>query len=248
MPCLEGPPFIVKGENVMRVVQKNIIWLWCIVLLLGVTGCGRQEEIFLSGQEAMEITSGLKGRDGSLQTVLDEELIENAGKGDTAVQEEDVAVEKTETVEKSCVVYLCGAVKRPGVYTLQAGDRLYEAVEMAGGFQENAFEEYVNQARTLQDGEQIYIPTKEEAEEVLLLEQQPENSGGLSQPKKDGLVNINTADVEDLCTLKGIGMSRAEDIVAYREANGAFEKIEDIKNVTGIKEGLFQKIKDKITV
>lgn len=232
----------------MKIVEKNIIWLWCLVLLLGVTGCGRQEDIFLSGQEAMEITSGLNGRDGPQKTVPDEALIENAGKEDMAVQEEDTAVEKAETVKKTCVVYLCGAVKHPGVYTLQAGDRLYEAVEMAGGFQENAFEEYVNQARTLQDGEQIYIPTKEEAEEVFCVEQYLGDSGGKNQPEKDGLVNINTADAEDLCTLNGIGMSRAEDIIAYREANGAFEKIEDIKNVTGIKEGLFQKIKDKIIV
>ena len=107
--------------------------------------------------------------------------------------------------------------------------------------------EYASQnlARVLQDGEQIQILTKEEAKCL--------NETGISiqagnTTESKGLVNINTASVQELTTLTGIGESRAQAIVEYREANGFFKSIDGIKNVTGIKDGLFEKIKDKITV
>ena len=158
----------------------------------------------------------------------------------------NTGAEDTQTV----YVYLCGAVASPGVYQLKQGSRLYEAVELAGGLTREADAACLNLARQITDGEQIVILTCEEAEQ---LKQEgkyafgQENAATASNTPS-GLVNINTASVSELTTVSGIGESRAQAIVAYREANGGFRCIEDIKKVEGIKEGLFSKIKDKITV
>lgn len=152
-------------------------------------------------------------------------------------QTEATPVTETQT-ESGIWVDVCGAVVNPGVYQLEAGARVYQAVDAAGGFLEEAERTAVNLAAVLRDGEQIRILTAEEAR----IRSESEAASA------SGLVNLNTADVQTLCTLTGIGTSRAEDIIAYREKKGPFQSIEEIKNVTGIKEGTFQKIKDKIVV
>ena len=139
-------------------------------------------------------------------------------------------------------VHVCGAVKEPGVYYIDEGSRVHQAVELAGGFTENAASSYVNLADVVSDGEQIYIPTEEEAEKGELTP--PGNIAG----SKDTLVNINTADISELTTLAGIGESKAEAIIAYRENVAAFENPEDIINVSGIGESIYDKIKDSIKV
>ena len=135
-------------------------------------------------------------------------------------------------------VYVCGAVGHPGVYKLPANSRVYEAVELAGGMSEDAAPAAVNQAELLTDGQMIVIPTKEE-------EQVREEA---EEAREEGLVNINTADIDELKTLPGIGDSKARSIVAYREKNGAFGTIDDIKNVEGIGDGVFAKLEDCIKV
>lgn len=147
----------------------------------------------------------------------------------------------------SCVVHICGAVNKPGVYTLEGKSRIYQAVEKAGGFREDADQDYLNQADQVVDGMKIYIPTKAEVEEAGGMNHW-EDFGTGDAGEKDFPVNINTAEEELLCTLPGVGSSKAKSIIAYREKNGPFEKKEDIMNVEGIKNGLFEKIKDSITV
>lgn len=146
-------------------------------------------------------------------------------------------------------VYICGEVANPGVYELSEDSRIYEAVDTAGGFTENAARESINLASKVSDGMQITIYNKEEAASL--------PAGGTSAGKNSGqdqmsgsssLVNLNTATKEELMTLKGIGESKAEDIIRYREKSGGFKKIEDIMKISGIKEAGFQKIKDSITV
>lgn len=146
-------------------------------------------------------------------------------------------------------VYICGEVANPGVYELSEDSRIYEAVDAAGGFTENAACESINLASKVSDGMQITIYNKEEAASL--------PAGGTSAGKNSGqdqmsgsssLVNLNTATKEELMTLKGIGESKAEDIIRYREKSGGFKKIEDIMKISGIKEAGFQKIKDSITV
>jgi competence protein ComEA len=151
----------------------------------------------------------------------------------------------SEVDNSSIYVYVCGAVASPGVYELDKGSRLYEAVDMAGGMNDDADKTYLNMARELIDGEQVVVYTESEVES---LKEQAVVEHMAALEEKSGLVNINTAGVDELVTLSGIGQSRAMAIIDYRERNGAFSSIDDIKNVDGIKDGLFSKIKDKITV
>lgn len=146
-------------------------------------------------------------------------------------------------------IYVCGAVELPGVYCLRQGSRLYEAVELAGGLSGDADDTCLNMAREIADGEQVVILTQEEvallkASGTYPFEVSVQDRAGMDS----GLVNINTATVTELTGVSGIGESRAQAIIDYREKNGAFRSIEDIKKVEGIKEGLFSKIKDKIKI
>lgn len=159
----------------------------------------------------------------------------------------DGAVSETEAMAPAFVVHVCGEVVNPGIYELPAGSRIYEAVKAAGGFTENASEESVNLASPIEDGVQIRIYSKEEAE-TLAAGAAPFDGFEASGEGKEPVVNLNTATKEELMTLSGIGESRAEDIIRYREENGGFQNIEDIMKVSGIKDAAFQKIKDRITV
>ncbi len=162
------------------------------------------------------------------------EKLSEAG-SDFLIGEESHAAAVTDESPAEICVYVCGAVNAPGVYTLPAGSRVYEAVRMAGGLSDEADERAVNQAEILTDGRQVTIPTKAE---VL---KEEEGAAG-------GPVNINTAGVSELMRLSGVGESRAKDIIAYRKEHGAFSVPEDIMKVPGIKEAVFEKIKDDITV
>ena len=135
-------------------------------------------------------------------------------------------------------VHICGEVNNPGVYELAEGSRIFEAVEAAGGFTEEAAQASLNLAQVISDEEQIVILTQEEAAEKARLERE----------QAAGIVNLNTASKEQLMTLTGIGESRAEDILRYRQESGGFQAIEEIMNVPGIKESAYLKIKDSITV
>ena len=157
------------------------------------------------------------------------------------------AVSETEAMDPAFVVHVCGEVANPGIYELPAGSRIYEAVKAAGGFTENAAEESVNLASPIEDGVQIRIYSKEETE-TLAAGAAPFDGFEASGEGKEPVVNLNTATKEELMTLSGIGESRAEDIIRYREENGGFQNIEDIMKVSGIKDAAFQKIKDRITV
>lgn len=152
-----------------------------------------------------------------------------------------------EDKEGSIWVYVCGEVASPGVYELQEGDRIMHAIEAAGGLTEAAGQVYLNQAAHLTDGQRIYVPSREE-EQTLKEEGSPSDMADAGMGKDTGIINLNTATKAELLSLSGIGESRAEAIIAYRETNGGFRKIEDLKKVDGIKEGIFQKIREQITV
>ena len=141
-------------------------------------------------------------------------------------------------------VYVCGHVNRAGVYTVSENTRVFEVINLAGGVRDDADISSINQAEKVADGQQIYVPSTEETKEY-----QSSGGGGPHQIQNDdGLININTADSAALQTLTGIGASRAQAIIDYRNENGSFESIEDIKKVAGIKDGMFSKIKDQIKV
>ena len=161
-------------------------------------------------------------------------------------------------------VHVCGAVRKAGVYELPAGSRVFEAVQEAGGFAADADESYVNQAQRLSDGAKLVIPTVEQVEEAAgdsrteagrigIVEQAGVQEAGYGVSAagtgdSDGRININTAPEARLCEIPGIGATRAAAIAAYRQEHGGFSSIEEIMNVSGIKEGTYAKIKDRITV
>ena len=154
-----------------------------------------------------------------------------------------------EGLPETLYVHVCGAVNAPGVYELKTDARIYEALEAAGGMTEDAAADWINQAEALSDGERIYVPTQEEAEEsaqsVSGRWADPNGNAGGSVSDK---ININTAAKEELMTLSGIGASKAESILKYRQEHGNFQNIEYLKKIEGIKDGVFNKIKDDITV
>ena len=162
----------------------------------------------------------------------------------------------TETQTAVIAVHVCGAVTADGVYELAAGARVKDAIAAAGGFSPDADRSFVNQAAYLTDGMRLKIPTAEEtaslaegaAGSLMSDELVPDAVTVIQTENTTHLVNINTATVAELCTLNGVGEARAAEIIRHRETHGAFTRIEDLMQVTGIKEKLFEKIRDAITV
>ena len=196
-------------------------------------------------------SGGLTGSDSGKDTL------------DADADNESEAVSDKEMQQAMIYVDVCGAVANPGVFQLAAGSRVFQAIEAAGGYLPEAALTCVNRAGVLTDGQQLYILTQEEMERQGLDPAEMakasdgqmngsagtgQNTGMTAQVQQDNRININTADEAQLTTLTGIGATRAQAIIAYREENGPFAAIEDIMNVQGIKEGTFAKIKDEIVV
>ena len=162
---------------------------------------------------------------------------------ETTVVETTVLAEKTElstTQETVIFVDVKGAVKNPGVYQMKVGDRVKDALEAAGGLTAEADSQKVNLAKRLEDQMVIVVPkVGEEAEEIPAGETRNEAT-------KEGKVNINTATVEELKTLKGVGEKKAEAIIEYRKKNGSFQTKEDLMKVRGIGKKLFESFQERI--
>ncbi len=159
---------------------------------------------------------------------------ENVTSGQETVSEADTEHKKQEI----CYVYICGAVENPGVYALPKGSRIYEVIQKAGGLTQEADSFLINQAEEIIDGMMIQVYTKEEAKML----------SSVSEVSSDGKLDINKASVTDFTNLPGIGMAKAEAIVSYRETHGEFSSIEDLMNIPGIKEGVFNQLKEHIKV
>ena len=153
------------------------------------------------------------------------------------------AAERTADTVRECVVHVGGAVEAPGVYRLPAGSRLIEAVEMAGGMTAEAYGDGCNLAQIVEDGVRYYIPTVEEASAGAM-----SGNTGASSYMADGRLDINRATLDELMTLNGIGKTRAQAILDYREEHGGFAVPEDIKQVSGIGDAVYAAIEGEITV
>ena len=169
-------------------------------------------------------------------------------KKEVSMEETEVVVttmlaEKTEvstTQETVIFVDIKGEVRNPGVYQMKVGDRVKDALEAAGGLTAEADSQKVNLAKRLEDQMVIVVPkVGEEAEEIPAGETRNEAT-------KEGKVNINTATVEELKTLKGVGEKKAEAIIEYRKKNGSFQTKEDLMKVRGIGKKLFESFQERI--
>jgi competence protein ComEA len=227
-------PVSGKVLNMRKIQNKRTYWyriagLWLVVLFL-FSGC----------------------RSNGSAVILE-------ASGETEAETETESAEQKETVSETIehtgmIVHIAGQVENPGVYELPSGSRVWDGVQAAGGFTEDADPDRINLAALLEDGCKVTIPKAGEEDTANWYEEASENpgiqDGGTSRKgeEAEGLININQASASELATLPGIGEVRAEAIIAYRTAHGSFRSIEEIMNVSGIKEGLFEKIRGYITV
>lgn len=159
-----------------------------------------------------------------------------------------IETEKEEAFqEERIIIYITGEVNKEGVIELPEGSRIADAIEKAEGVTENANLKNVNLAYALEDGQKIYIPNKNE-EETIITEFTEGIVNDSDDVKQNKSININKADINELQTLNGIGESLAQSIIKYREENGNFKTIEDVKNVPGIGENKFENIKENIKI
>ena len=223
--------------------KKSGIISILLILSLCFTGCDTVgKEIVWKNREAES-------------AALDEQVpsVENITEMCTEAESgaDSVSFDRPEEVqtEQSMALYadICGAVQEPGVYKLEEGARIFQLIKQAGGLREDADLTSVNQAEKVTDGMKVRIYTKEEAaslpQQILESTAESEQTAPISAK-----ININSADIAQLTQLTGIGEARAADIIAYRTEHGRFLTIEEIMNVSGIKESTFQKIKDQIVV
>lgn len=157
---------------------------------------------------------------------------------------------KSDSQEK-WFVDIKGAIKFPGIYPVETDMRIFDVIELAGGLSEEADRNQVNLAEHVRDQMVIYIPKVGENLVEVMLPTKTSTShhdSGHAQAENETLVNINTATAQELQTLSGIGEKKAEAIITYRETNGSFQTIDDLKKVKGIGEKTFDSLKESITI
>lgn len=207
----------------MSYFKRMKLWILLLSMLLQ-AGCSRESVILETGE-----------------TLAKETIV-------FAETEQEIHRE-TEDSKALIYVYVCGQVVSPGVYALTQGDRIYQAIEMAGGALPEGDLGRMNLAALLGDGQKVYVPSYEETE---VLDVVGESSGDVplanGMSESSGRVNINQASREELMSLPGIGTAKADAILSYRQEHGAFQLPEDLMQVPGIKEGTYAQIKDRISI
>ncbi len=158
------------------------------------------------------------------------------------IESETKENEYTDLTVNKIYVTVAGEVVNPDMYEMTTDDRVDDVIEKAGGFTENSYTDNINLAQKLSDGQYIYVLTKQQGEKL-----EEEN---IPDPENDfqGIVNINTASVDELCKLPGIGEKIAERIIEYRDSIDGFESVDELKNVEGIGDSKFNKIKYNLTI
>lgn len=181
-----------------------------------------------------------------------ESLTVGGNTAESNVVENLEAEEELET--EKIAIHIIGEVKKEGIVYLEASSRIVDAIKEAGGATKEADLSQINLAYELQDGQKIYIPNKnEKISEYITMSSGnnviiEENNSSAETERKENKVNINTANVNELDNLPGIGPSLAQRIIEYREENGKFKSIEELQNVKGIGEAKYSDIKDNVTI
>lgn len=228
----------------MQTKIKIYVSIGVLCLFTIFCGCGWKKEILLERSQTESVSLG---QDVMLATDDQQSLeTEGAHSGQDGTEAKTDPLPAAEDAESDLIyVHVCGQVIKPGVYQLSTGARVFTVIEMAGGLTADADSTSVNQAQVLGDGQMVYIPA--------VGEEWSGAEGGTSEDEAlendtDTRVDINTADLETLMTLPGIGQGKAQSILDYRQEHGVFSSIEEIMQVDGIKEGTYAKFKDMIRI
>lgn len=211
--------------------------LLCVLWFL--SGCSRRQSVVQSGLETESVFIAAQFQTESIQEY----------EGLHQTKQPDSSSKETESENMHGYVYVCGAVCSPGVYPAETDMRVFEAIALAGGFSDEADEQWLNLAEPVVDGQRIYVYTLDETkalEEKGI--QMSDKTADSVETKHSGRIDLNTASKDELMTIPGIGESKADAIILYRTECGGFQKPEDIMEISGIKEAVFAKIKDYITV
>ena len=168
----------------------------------------------------------------------------------TETLEEDTTIINEDSIDRNkIIVEIKGEVAKPDVYQLEEGSIIKDLIDMAGGVTEEADLSRINRAEELLNHELIIIGNiNDETESSVVQNNSTYSSNGNNSDKVSTLININTADLEQLKEITGIGNIKAQSIIDYREANGGFKSLEELKNVDGIGDKTFEKIKEQITL
>ena len=164
---------------------------------------------------------------------------------------EDILIDNQNTIQESVKntniikVHVAGCVQSQGIIELEEGSRIADAIDKVGGLTANASTKNVNLAYVLQDGEKIYIPSLAEEQ---IADEEIQIISSASGSNDNGKVNINKASITELQKISGIGESTAKKIIEYRNTNGKFKSIEDLKNIQGIGDKKYDSIKEEVTV
>nr|WP_207718402.1 helix-hairpin-helix domain-containing protein [Clostridium beijerinckii] len=174
--------------------------------------------------------------------------VKNNNKSNNKDSKKQIVVAKNKNIvvakNKNIVVEIKGEVKKPDVYTMSEDSIVKDLIDISGGLTENADLSNINRAKKLQDHELIYISNKNDENKEI----QTVNSNSSNKDISNKKINLNSATLDQLKTLNGIGDSKAKGIIEYREKSGGFKSIEEIKNVSGIGDNMFERIKEQIEI
>ena len=221
----------------LTIIKVGIL---CIFICTVFLGCGAKKDVqYYASKDGTSSDTSEEVNCVQTESEVEFESVENT----------DLDAESKQT---QICVYVCGEVMNPGVYTLFQGERVCDAIALAGGFTEDADAEFLNQAELVQDSQKLYVPSEEETsqmrEEGYYAQTQDGQSSMVQSSEDNRKVNINSATIQELTTITGIGETRAQAIIDYRTEHGRFSSTEDITNVTGIGAATYDKIKEDICV
>ncbi len=281
-----------KKTKCHSILRRTVFrpFIYGLIFCCFLTGCSSGQEILITGTRTLQSEESKDAESSAAPAILDSSddsdsqnyISENHDQGSFEDSQAD-----------EIIVYVCGAVNTPGVVHLGQGARIYEAIELAGGFRKDADREFLNLAEPVRDGERLTVLTLEESAELSerkgalsgagdalqagMYAGSGASAGGTSDLFSDSsslsrisssadssscsgaavpggavssslLVNLNTASREELMTLPGIGESKADAIIRYRNENGPFLSPQDLMNISGIKEATYSGLKDQICV
>lgn len=208
-------------ERIMEYKQKLLIGIPLVLLLIGMV-------VFFQRSSSQ-----------NQEQLLMENAVGQVSEEATSTFQEATS----EEMESELVVDVKGAVRQPGIYTLESGSRVNDAIQAAGGFSEQADPTSINLAKKVTDEHVIYVASKEENRSIVSNVAATEEQTGHAEK-----VNLNTATESELRTISGVGAKRAADIIAYREANGKFKSVDDLHHVSGIGDKMMESMRPYVTV